>query len=186
MRRSSETGSGAGQRAHDVEGIRRRAREHVEQGPVTSDYQGDRESVLQMLDSALATEWTCVLRYRRHYFMAEGLRAKAAADEFLEHSQEELDHADRIARRITQLGGSPDLDPASFRERSHAEYRECETVEEMIRENLVAERIAIESYRAMVRAIGDTDPTTRRLLESVLETEEEHADDLKNLLPQDG
>lgn len=168
----------------DVQAIRARARDDVREGAVTSGYEADRESVLRMLDSALATELLCVLRYRRHHFMAHGLRAKAAADEFLEHSQQELEHADSIARRITQLGGTPDFDPATITGRSHAEYRECASIEEMIVENLVAERIAIESYREMIAVVGTTDPTTRRLLESILEVEEEHADELANLLPE--
>ena len=137
-----------------------------------------------MLDVALATELVCTLRYRRHYFMAQGLRARSVADEFLEHSQQELEHADQIATRINQLGGSPDLDPERLAARSHAEYRECSSIEEMITENLIAERIAIESYREMIKKIGDKDPTTRRVIESVLETEEEHAEELVSMMPQ--
>ncbi|MGE3171809.1 MAG: bacterioferritin [Planctomycetota bacterium] len=167
----------------DFAAIKRRAREHVERGPVTSGYGADRDAVLRMLDAALATELVCMLRYRRHWFAAQGLRAKAAADEFLEHSRQEFEHADRIAQRITQLGSAPDLDPGRLVGRSHADYRECSSVEEMLHENLVAERIAVESYREMIRAIGDQDPTTRRLLESILEVEEQHADDLVGLLP---
>lgn len=168
----------------DIEAIRERARDDVRQGAVTGDYEADRGSVLRMLDGALATELLCTLRYRRHHFMAQGLRAKAAADEFLEHSRQELEHADAIALRITQLGGQPDFEPATLTGRSHAEYRECASLEEMIVENLVAERIAIETYRQMIRAIGAKDPTTRRLLESILEVEEEHADELASLLPE--
>ncbi|MEZ5987807.1 MAG: ferritin-like domain-containing protein [Planctomycetota bacterium] len=164
------------------EELQRKAEIHVEDGPVTADYEADREAVLGILDKALATELVCFLRYRRHHYMAHGLRARAAAAEFLEHSQQELDHGHRIAQRITQLGGRPDLDPSSFADRSHSDYVECRSLEEMVRENLVAERIAIATYRELIRTIGDRDPTTRRLLESVLAVEEEHADDLVNLL----
>lgn len=170
----------------DVQALKKRARADVVKGAVTQDYEykADREAVLRMLDGALATELTCVLRYRRHYYMAQGVRSKVLADEFIEHSKEELEHADWIAARIVQLGGSPNLDPSQLLSRSHADYVECDSVEEMLVENLVAERIAIESYREMIRAIGDTDPTTRRLLERILEVEERHAEELGSLLPE--
>ena len=166
----------------DVKTLREQARRHIEEGAVTENYSANREKVLQLLNEALATEMICVLRYRHNYYMAKGPESKAAADEFLEHANEELQHADQIAERIVQLGGEPDLDPAGLKGRSHAEYRIGKTVQEMIRENLVAERIAIDSYREMIQYIGDSDPTTRRMLEEILATEEEHADDLADLL----
>jgi len=166
----------------DVKTLREQARRHIEEGAVTESYGANREKVLQMLNEALATELICVLRYRHNYYMAKGPESKNAATEFLEHANEELQHADQIAERIVQLGGEPDLDPASLKGRSHAEYRIGKTVQEMIRENLVAERIAIDSYREMVQYIGNSDPTTRRMLEEILATEEEHADDLADLL----
>ena len=167
----------------DVKTLREQARRHVEEGAVTENYSGNKEKVLQMLGEALATELVCVLRYRHDYFVARGVNSKAAADEFLEHSNEEQQHADQIAERIVQLGGEPDFDPAGLKARSHAEYRIGRTLQEAIKENLVAERIAIESYREMIQFIGDADPTTRRMLEEILATEEEHADDLADLLP---
>jgi bacterioferritin len=166
----------------DVQTLRESARRHVEEGAVTEHYRADKQKVLQLLNEALATEMVCVLRYRQNYFAAKGLNAKVAAAEFLEHANEELSHADRLCERIQQLGGDPDLNPDTLTKRSHAEYRIGNTLEEMIKENLVAERIAIDSYREMALYIGEDDPTTRRILESILETEEEHADDLKQLL----
>ncbi|MBC8023430.1 MAG: bacterioferritin [Burkholderiales bacterium] len=166
----------------DVKTLREAARRHVEEGAVTEHYRADREKVVQLLNEALATELVCVLRYRHDYFMARGLKAKVAAAEFLEHANEELGHADSLCERIVQLGGEPDLNPETLTARSHAEYRLGKTLAEMIRENLVAERIAIESYREMAMYLGEDDPTTRRLLESILATEEEHADDLADLL----
>jgi bacterioferritin len=166
----------------DVKTLRKRARQHIEQGAVTPGYQADRDTVVKLLNDALATEIVCVLRYKRHYFMADGIHAKSVADEFLQHANEEQMHADRIAQRIVQLGGEPDLAPDSLTARSHAEYKEGENLVDMIRENLVAERIAIDSYAEMIRYIGDGDTTTRRLLEDVLGQEEEHADDMKTLL----
>jgi len=166
----------------DVKSLREAARRHIEEGAVTERYGANREKVLQMLNEALATELVCVLRYRHDYFMARGLKAHIAADELLEHATQELEHADRIAERIVQLGGEPDLNPATLLERSHSEYRLGRTLQEIIKENLVAERIAIDSYREMSRYCGNDDPTTRRMLEEILATEEEHADDLANLL----
>jgi bacterioferritin len=166
----------------DVQTLRDAARRHVEEGAVTERYQGDREKVIQMLNEALATELVCVLRYRHNYFMARGLRAKVAAAEFLEHANEELSHADLLAERIVQLGGEPNFNPDGLRDRSHAEYRIGAHLEDMIRENLVAERIAIDSYREMAAYLGKDDPTTRRLFEQILAVEEEHADDLADLL----
>ena len=165
-----------------VAAMRTRARAHVDEGAVTAGYIADRGAVLQMLNDALATELVCVLRYRHDYFMARGINSRAAADEFLEHANAELGHADQIAERIVQLGGEPDFDPSGLKARSHAEYRIGRTLQEAIKENLVAERIAIDSYREMVQFIGDSDPTTRRMLEEILATEEEHADDLADLL----
>jgi bacterioferritin len=166
----------------DVKTLRESARRHVEEGAVTEHYRADRQKVLQLLNEALATEIICVLRYRQNYFAARGLKAKVAAAEFLEHSNQELEHADSLCERIVQLGGEPDMDPQKISSRSHAEYRIGKTLPEMIKENLVAERIAIDSYREMALYVGEDDPTTRRLLESILQTEEEHADDLKQLL----
>jgi bacterioferritin len=165
----------------DTATLRLRARKHIEDGAVTGGYSGDRKAVLDMLNGALATELVCVLRYKRHYFMAEGIHATAVAAEFLAHAEEESGHADRIAKRIVQLGGAPDFSPDGLSSRSHAEYVEGVTLEDMIRENLVAERIAIDSYREMITFIGDTDPTTRRMLIEILEVEEEHADELASL-----
>jgi bacterioferritin len=183
MRNRNEPGAVDTASAFDIDTIKEQARREVRDGAVTSDYDADREAVLAMLDGALATELTCVLRYRRHYFMAQGMASKEIAAEFLEHSNEELSHADQIARRITQLGGAPDLDPSRLTSRSHADYVECRTLEEMVTENLVAERIAIATYRQMIRDLGDRDPTTRRLLEAILEVEERHAEELDSLLP---
>lgn len=166
----------------DVKTLREQARRHVEEGAVTENYSANREKILELLNEALATELVCVLRYRHDHYMARGIESKAAAAEFLEHANEELGHADRLAERIVQLGGEPNFDPNSLTQRSHAEYRIGKTIQEAIKENLVAERIAIESYREMVQYIGDSDPTTRRMLEEILAVEEEHADDLADLL----
>ncbi|HVR69774.1 MAG TPA: ferritin-like domain-containing protein [Vicinamibacteria bacterium] len=166
----------------DVKTLRERARRHIERGAVTEGYQADRETVIRLLNEALATEIVCVLRYKRHYFMASGIHAQAVAAEFLEHANEEQVHGDRIAERITQLGGEPDFNPEGLLTRSHAEYVEGETLLDMIKEDLVAERIAIDSYSEMARYLGERDATTRRLLEEILAQEEEHADDLANLL----
>ena len=166
----------------DVKELRRRARQRIETGAVTPGYQGNLETVLKLLNDALATEIVCVLRYKRHYFMAAGIHAQAVAQEFLEHANEESGHADLIAGRIVQLGGAPDFNPAGLVGKSHAEYVEGETLVDMIKEDLVAERIAIDSYAEMARYVGDDDPTTRRMLEGILAVEEEHADDLATLL----
>ena len=166
----------------DVSELRRRARTNIERGAVTEGYRGDVDTVIDLLQQALATEIVCVLRYKRHHFMASGIHAQAVAAEFLEHANEEQGHADQISERITQLGGAPDLNPQGLATRSHSEYVEGTTLIDMLQENLVAERVAIESYSEMIRYIGDKDPTTRRLLESILAVEEEHAEDLKTLL----
>jgi bacterioferritin len=166
----------------DVQTLRRRAREHIAQGAVTPGYHADRDVVVKLLNEALATEIVCTLRYKRHYFMAAGIHAESVAAEFLQHAGEEQQHADQIAERITQLGGAPDFSPDGLTTRSHAEYKEGGSLEEMIKEDLIAERIAIDSYREMVQYLGANDPTTRRLLEEILAKEEEHADDLASLL----
>jgi len=166
----------------DIQTLRKRAREHIAQGAVTPGYRADRATVLKLLNEALATEIVCVLRYKRHYFMAKGIHAEGVAAEFLEHANDEQQHADQIAERITQLGGEPDFSPDGLASRSHAEYVEGGSLEEMIKENLVAERIAIDSYREIVNYLADADPTTRRLMEEILAKEEEHADDLANLI----
>ena len=166
----------------DIQELRRRAREHIAQGAVTPGYQADRGTVVKLLNEALATEIVCTLRYKRHYFMAKGIHAEGVAAEFLEHSRDEQQHADQIAERITQLGGEPDFSPEGLATRSHAEYVEGDTLEDMIREDLVAERIAIDSYKEIILYLGENDPTSRRLMEEILAKEEEHADDLANLL----
>jgi bacterioferritin len=166
----------------DVKTLREQARKHIEEGAVTGNYGADREKVIELLNEALATELVCVMRYRHDYFMARGIHSQAVATEFLAHSNEELAHADQIAERIVQLGGEPDFNPGAITGRSHAEYRIGKTLQEAIKENLVAERIAIDSYREMVQFVGETDPTTRRMLEEILAVEEEHADDLADLL----
>ena len=170
----------------DIKAIRQRARQHMEQGAVTAGYRGDRETVIRILNEALATEIVCVLRYKRHYFMASGLSAQAVADEFLQHANEEQVHADEIAARIVQLGGAPNFSPDGILTRSHSEYVEGDTLVEMIREDLVAERVAIDSYRDMIAYLGNDDPTTRRMLEGILAMEEEHAEDLGTLLQEIG
>jgi bacterioferritin len=166
----------------DIEEIRRRARQQIEKGAVTSGYKANRETVLGLLNQALATELVCVLRYKRHHYMARGIHSQAVADEFLEHASEEQGHADRIAARIVQLDGEPNFNPEGMVSRSHSEYVEGETLVAMIREDLVAERIAIESYSEIIRYLADGDPTTRRLMEEILANEEEHAEDMKTLL----
>jgi bacterioferritin len=166
----------------DVKELRRRARQHIENGAVTEGYRGDRDTVVRLLNEALATEIVCVLRYKRHYFMASGINAQAVAAEFLAHAGEEQQHADQISERITQLGGAPNLSPEGMLSRSHSEYVEGENIVDMLREDLVAERVAIDSYSEMIRYVSDNDPTTRRMLESILAVEEEHAEDLKTLL----
>jgi bacterioferritin len=170
----------------DIKEIRRRAREHIEQGAVTDAYKADRPTVIKLLNEALATEIVCVLRYKRHFFMAQGLASKSVAAEFLEHANDEQQHADSIAMRITQLDGEPNFNPEGLLSRSHAEYQEGKDLVEMLREDLVAERIAIESYTEIIRFLGHNDPTTRRLMEEILAKEEEHANDLSDLLARVG
>lgn len=166
----------------DIKTLRERARQHIEKGAVTPGYAADRENVIQMLNEALATELVCVLRYKRHYFMAAGIHAVSVAAEFLEHATEEMSHADLIAKRIIELRGAPNFSPDGLSARSHAEYVEGDSLRSMIKEDLVAERIAIESYREMIAYLADQDPTTHRMLEGILASEEEHAEDLSSLL----
>ena len=168
--------------AADIKAIRDRARHDIESGAVTGNYMADRKSVIKVLNDALATEIVCVLRYRRHYFTARGIHSKGIADEFMTHSVEEQRHADKIAERISQLNGEPDLNPAGLAARSHSEYKEGSDLISMIRDDLVAERIAIESYIEIIRWLGEADPTSRRLMEEILEVEEEHAEELAKLL----
>ncbi len=166
----------------DIKTLRARARQHIDKGAVTGDYAADRATVCKILNEALATEIVCVLRYRRHHFMAKGVLAQPIKAEFLEHANEEQEHADAIAERIVQLGGEPNFSPDGLATRSHAEYVEGTTLVDMIKEDLVAERIAIESYTEIVQYLGDRDPTTRRMMEWILAKEEEHADELNDLL----
>ena len=170
----------------DIKTLRERARKHIENGAVTEGYTADRETVVKLLNEALATEIVCVLRYKRHYFMASGIHAEGVAAEFLEHATDEQGHADQIAQRIVQLKGEPNFNPEGLLTRSHAEYVEGTTLIDMIQEDLVAERIAIDSYREMITYFGTDDPTSRRMLEGILAVEEEHADDLVNLLDKMG
>ena len=166
----------------DIKELRRRARQHIEDGAVTEGYQGNLETILKLLNESLATEIICVLRYKRHYFMAQGIHAELVSKEFLQHANEEQVHADQIAARIAQLGGEPDFNPQGLASRSHSEYKEGNSLLDMVKEDLVAERIAIDSYSGMIRYIGDRDSTTRRMFEGILEDEEEHADDLAKIL----
>ncbi|HXZ97690.1 MAG TPA: ferritin-like domain-containing protein [Burkholderiales bacterium] len=170
----------------DIKTLRKRARQHIEQGAVTPGYKGNRETVVKLLNEALATEIVCVLRYRRHHFMAAGINAQSVAQEFLQHANEEQMHADQIAQRIVQLGGAPNFSPDGLLTRSHAEYVEGETLIDMIKEDLIAERIAIDSYRETIAYLGNDDPTTRRMMEGILAMEEEHAEDLVSLLQELG
>ena len=166
----------------DIKTLRERARRKIEEGPITEAYGADRERVIEVLNEALATELVCILRYKRHYYTAKGIHSQAVANEFLQHATEEQGHADQIALRITQLQGSPNFDPDGLTSRSHAEYDASENLMDMLREDLVAERIAIDSYSEAIRWLGDKDVTTRRMLEDILAVEEEHADDLLNLM----
>lgn len=170
----------------DIQTLRARARQHLEQGAVTPGYRADRQTVIKLLNEALATEIVCVLRYKRHFFMASGINAQSVAQEFLQHANEEQLHADQLAQRIVQLGGEPNFAPEGLSSRSHSEYVEGNSLVEMIKEDLVAERIAIDSYREMITYFGNDDPTTRRLMETILAMEEEHADDLVSLLEEFG
>ena len=170
----------------DFDEIRRRAREHMEAGPITDAYQADRQKVIDVLNEVLATEIVCTLRYKAHYYLAQGIHGQAVADEFLEHAQEEQLHSDMVAKRITELNGKPNFNPDGLHTRSHAEYSVGAKLEDMIREDLVAERIAIGTYSEIIRWLGNDDPTTRRMIEEILAKEEEHADDLAKLLVRIG
>jgi bacterioferritin len=170
----------------DIERIRERARAKMEDGPITDSYTADRAKVISVLNEVLATEIVCTLRYKNHYYMAQGIHSQSVANEFLEHATEEQQHADMVAKRITELGGMPNFDPDGLKTRSHAEYKACNRLEDMIREDLIAERIAVATYSEIVRWLGDDDPTTRRLIEEILAKEEEHADDLAKLMSQLG
>lgn len=182
MSDTPQKNSNRGQFISDLEAIRKRARQHIEDGAVTESYRADRETVVRVLNDALATELVCVLRYKRHHYMASGIHALAVAQEFLEHAQEEQEHADKLAERITQLDGEPDFNPATLLARSHSQYVEGTSLVDMIQEDLVAERIAIESYSEIIRYLGDKDPTSRRVMEEILAKEEEHAEDMKTLI----
>lgn len=173
-----------GQFVSDIRAIRERARRHIEEGAVTPSYGADKDTVIRLLNEALATELVCTLRYKRHYYTAKGMTSAGVAEEFLEHANEEQAHADQIAERIVQLGGDPDFSPDSLSARSHAEYIEGDSLPEMIKEDLVAERIAIESYRDIIQYLEAKDPTTRRLMEEILAKEEEHAEDLLSLIQE--
>ena len=166
----------------DVATLRSRARQHVENGAVTEGYDADREEIIRLLNESLATELVCVLRYKRHYFMASGLKASVAADEFLGHATQEAEHADKLAERIVQLGGEPEFNPDLLSKNSHAQYVAGNTLKEMVYEDLVDERIAVDSYSEIIQYIGDKDPTTRRIFEDILAQEEEHADDMADIL----
>ncbi|MEU8137155.1 ferritin-like domain-containing protein [Streptodolium elevatio] len=166
----------------DVQTLREKARQEIGKGPVTAAYGADLERVIDVLNTALATEIVCVLRYRQHHFAAKGVHGETVAEEFLVHSNEEQEHADKLAARITQLGGLPDFNPATVAQRSHSQYETSTDLTEMIRENLIAERIAIQSYTEIIGWLGDADPTTRRVFEDILSVEEEHADDMLGFL----
>jgi len=170
----------------DIDQIRKRARQNIDDGAMTAGYSADRAVVVDMLNQALATELVCVLRYKYHYYMASGIHSQAIKAEFLAHANEEQGHADLLAERITQLEGKPNLSPVGLLERSHADYVEGKDIVDMIKEDLVAERIAIDSYREMIHYVGTDDPTTRRVLEGILAMEEEHAEDMNTLLEQLG
>lgn len=170
----------------DIQEIRRRARQHMESGAVTEGYRSDLDTVIRLLNEALATEIVCILRYKNHHYMAAGIHSQAVAQEFLEHANEEQQHADMIAARIVQLNGKPNFNPEGMLTRSHSEYVEGNTLVDMIREDLVAERIAVESYSEIIRYLGENDPTTRRMMEEILAKEEEHAEDLKTLIEKLG
>ena len=170
----------------DLENIRKRARQDIDRGAMTAGYSADRETVIKLLNHALATELVCVLRYKYHYYMASGINSQAIRAEFLEHANEEQGHADQIAERITQLGGAPNLDPEGLTSRAHSDYVEGDDLVDMIKEDLVAERIAIDSYREIIQYLGNDDPTSRRIMEEVLAQEEEHAEDMKTLLEELG
>jgi bacterioferritin len=170
----------------DIEAIRKRAKAKMNQGPVTDAYKADVKRVISVLNEVLATEIVCTLRYKNHYYMAKGIHSEAVKQEFLEHANDEQGHADLVAERINELGGDPDYNPATLTKRSHSQYEEAEKLEDMLREDLIAERIAVETYSEIARWLGTNDITTRRVIESILAKEEEHANDLHDLLEQVG
>jgi bacterioferritin len=170
----------------DIENIRKRAREHIDKGAITDGYKADRKTIVKILNEALATEIVCVMRYKYHYYMAKGIHSQSVKAEFLEHANEEQQHADRIAERITQLEGTPNFSPEGLLSRSHSDYAEGEDIVDMIKEDLIAERIAIDAYREIIDYIGEDDPTTRRMMEEIMAVEEEHAEDMSSLLEQLG
>lgn len=180
--KSSAAKAGESFQLSSTEALRDRARKSIEDGAVTPSYGADREAVIELLNHALATELVCVLRYKHHYFIAEGLPAEAIKQEFLEHATEEQQHADLLAERIVQLGGDPNFDPGGLAERSHAEYGRGTALIDILREDLIAERIAIEAYTEAIKYIGDNDPTTKRMLEGILSTEEQHAEEISSML----
>jgi len=167
---------------NQIQEIRERARKQISEGAITEDYKLDRKQVVSLLNEALATELVCVLRYKFHYYMATGIHSQSVKEEFKEHAEEEQEHADWLAERIKQLGGKPEMNPDVLTRHSHSEYKEGTSLTDMIREDLIAERIAIDSYRSIIQFLGDRDPTSKRLMERILEKEEEHADDLADLL----
>ena len=179
---TTESNQGNFQALTSTQILRERARQFVEEGAVTQGYGANLEEVIHLLNEALATELVCVLRYKRHYHMAKGINSDSVKAEFLEHAEEEMEHADRIAKRITELGGEPDFSPIGLSDRSHAQYAPGDSLASMIKENLIAERIAIESYREFVEYLGNNDPTTQRMLKDILSVEEEHADEMASLL----
>ena len=178
----AESNQSSGAFVLDVEKIRADARQHMDEGAVTEGYGADRETVLKLLNDSLATEIVCTLRYKRHYFMAKGIHSEAVAQKFLEHANEEQEHADTLAERIVQLGGAPNFAPDGLSSRSHSEYNEGKDLIDMIRENLIAERIAVDHYRELIRYFGDNDPATRVMIEEILKVEEEHTNDMHDLL----
>lgn len=177
-----KTTASAGAVLSDIASLRQRARQHLDEGAVTRGYSADRKAVINWLNGALATELVCVLRYKRHYFMAKGIHSDSVKAEFLAHASEEMAHADLIAKRIVELGGEPDFSPDGLSARSHAEYVEGNSLDSMITEDLVAERVAIESYREMIVYLAEHDPSTQQMLREILASEEEHAEDLASLL----
>ena len=178
----NKVGAGKQSVLSDIQTLRKRARQNIYSGAVTTGYAADRDTVIRLLNEALATELVCVLRYKRHHFMAKGIHSESVKAEFLQHANEEMVHADRLAKRITELGGEPDFSPDGLSDRSHAEYVAGDTLVAMIKENLIAERVAIESYREMIAYLAENDPTTQRMLKEILAMEEEHAEDLASLL----
>ena len=168
----------------DIESIRARAKKEMESGALTDGYKANRDQVVAVLNEVLATEIVCTLRYKSHYHLAQGIKARTAAAEFLEHAQQESEHVDMVAERIAQLGGEPNFDPEGLLTRGHGDFGTAQDLKGMLEEDLIAERVAIESYSEIVRWLGEDDPTSRRMMETILATEEEHADDIADLLSE--